>query len=97
MLWHGRVVTPNYAQASVVQTWADLEAQRGDRLVLMAQLQHAGIVPAVPGGIHPDPLPRALVLQKTDQPGPAIDRVLKQQLVAILTQEGADAVLVSPI
>ena len=91
------MVAPNYAQASVVQTWADLEAQRVDRLILTAQLQHAGIVPAVMGGIHPDPVLRALVLTRTDQPGPVIDRVLKQQIVAILSQEGADAVLVSPI
>ena len=97
MLWHGRVITPNFAQAAVVQTWADLEGQRRDRLVLMAQLQGAGIIPAVPVRLDPDPLPLALVLEKTHQPGPAIDRVLKQQLVAILNQEGTDTVLVSPI
>ena len=74
-----------------------MEVQRRERIILTAQLEQHGVIPAVIGGVHPDPVLRALVLTKTDQPGTVIDRVLKQQIPIILNQEGADAVLVSPI
>ena len=56
----------------------------------MTQLEQRGITPSINGGVHDDPVLQALVLHKSDQPGPVVDNFVKRQIASILNQEGAD-------